>query len=282
MIAPLPDHADVDALAAVTVDHYTIRGIAVDRYEPRSDHRRDGKERPPVVFVHGGGHAAWCFERYGRFLADHGYPVHALSWYLHGRSAHLPETTFLNRSIASVGDTEIAHVVDALGQDPILVGHSMGGLAAQLYAARRPVRRLALLASGLPAQVRAPQTPIDIDLGTPFEPPPFEVARHMFFTTMTESQARDLYPLLEAESPRAVWEVTRHTLWYEPPAFPTPTLVLAAGRDGIFAPGDQRRLAAFLDADFVEIPDVGHSDLLLQDGAWRTGAGALLNWLDGK
>lgn len=255
---------------------YTTYGVAVRHYQPR---RATG--RPPVVLVHGGNSASWAWDTYAPWLAHHGYPVHALDWYNHGNSVHLPTSAYLNRSILDIASDEIAHVVDGLGADPILVGASMGGLAAMAFAATRPVTRLALVASALPVQVRAAEIPVPVDFTAPFPPPPFEQAREMFFTTMVDQQAHELYALMEPESPRAVWETSRNTLWADLElALPTPTLVLAAELDALFAPAHEQALADLLGATYIQIPGVGHVDLLLRHGAWRDGAQALTTWLE--
>lgn len=268
------DEERAEERADAQVRRYTTWGVSVRYFRPRRD-----MGNPPVVLVHGGTHGGWSLEAYAWYLARNGFEVHALDWYNHGESAQLPDGVFVDRSIEDVAAMEIEHVVDGLSEDPILVGHSMGGLAAQAFASRRPVARLALLASGLPVQVQAVETLLPVDSFTePFDPPPFELARQMFFTTMTDEQAHTLYDLLVPESPRAVWEVTRNTLWGDFDVA-TETLVLAAEKDAIFAPADEQRLAELLSAEYGEIAGVGHTDLLIKDGAWRAGAEALKEWL---
>ena len=57
-----------------------------------------------------------------------------------------------------LGAADYAATVDAAlnpASEPVLVGHSMGGLVIPLVAARRPVRRLIFLAAMLPSPGRS-------------------------------------------------------------------------------------------------------------------------------
>ena len=45
---------------------------------------------PPLLFLHGAGHAAWCWaERFMPWLADQGLECHALSFRGHVRNQHM-------------------------------------------------------------------------------------------------------------------------------------------------------------------------------------------------
>lgn len=66
----------------------------------------------PLLFVHGGWHAAWCWENFLDFFADAGYRAVALSLRGHGAS---PTSKPLHRvSIADYLD-DVAAVADELG-----------------------------------------------------------------------------------------------------------------------------------------------------------------------
>ena len=121
----------------------------------------------PVVLVHGGGHAKWSFEQYAPVLSEGGYEVHALDWLSHGDSARLPEEQFLRRGIDDVAREELSYVVEGLRSPPIIIGHSMGAMAALVYAASDPVERLVLLTPVVPSRVGADPIDLDVDLTKP-------------------------------------------------------------------------------------------------------------------
>ena len=92
--------------------------------------------RPAMLFVHGGGaHAHW-FDFVARdFSAD--YHVRALDLRGHGDSAWAEPPEYSYELFAS----DLAEVVEKLDlRDFVLIGHSMGGMAALLYAATYPGR----------------------------------------------------------------------------------------------------------------------------------------------
>ena len=111
----------------------------------RLTHRLEPEE-PPIVdiaLVHGSHHGAWCWDFLRPELERMGHDVMAVD---------------LPISQPGLGAAEYAAVVDAAfdpASEPVLVGHSMGGLVIPLVAARRPVRRLIFLAAMLPSPGRS-------------------------------------------------------------------------------------------------------------------------------
>jgi pimeloyl-ACP methyl ester carboxylesterase len=240
---------------------YMVNGVYVRSFVPRI-----GNVAPPVILVHGGMHRFVHMRGFASQLATLGYTVYAFDWLHHGVSAELPLATFLNRSIADVAHREIRDVVQSLGGSgqPILIGHSMGALAALAYAASYPVSRLVLLAPVLPSAVGAPPITLSIDLSQPFGPFPFEVARQLFYPTLDLATAQEAYGQLGPESPRAAWEATRWTVNVNLQAVTAPTFVIGAQLDTLTPPNWVQVLAGMLGAPYHLELGLGHSDLLLK------------------
>ena len=102
------------------------------------------------VFVHGGFHAAWCWDRAIAELRSLGHESVAVDLPGHGALVDT-ESTLANRRDAVVA------AMEAGGPDPIiLVGHSGGGFDATLAADARPdlVGHIAYLAAALPREGR--------------------------------------------------------------------------------------------------------------------------------
>jgi non-heme chloroperoxidase len=234
---------------------------------------------PAVVLVHGGGHAKWSFEEYARALSEGGYEVHALDWLGHGDSAPLPDEQLLGRGIDDVAREELTYVVERLNSPPIIIGHSMGAMAALLYAASNPVERLVLLTPVVPSSVGADPIDLDVDLTKPLAVP-YDVARQLFFPTLDEDLARMYYDLLEPESPRAVWQATRWTIDVDPQAVTAPTLVFATELDLLTPPAAVAGLAKLMDAPYELIPAIGHSEILLKRPESIAVAERIRGWLD--
>jgi pimeloyl-ACP methyl ester carboxylesterase len=255
------------------VERYEVDGVAVRHYPQR------GADRPPLVLVHGGAHGSWCWENYAGQWHEAGWEVHALDWLNHGDSAPLPDGEFLARSIVDVARREITSVVSQVGRTPVLVGHSMGGLASLAYASTAPVERLVLIAPVVPACIGADPIELPVDLATPFGPVPHEVARQIFYTTLDEDAARRCQARLVGESPVAVWEATRWTVDLDPAAVTAPTLVLGAELDVLTPATAVRALAEVMRADYEQAPGIGHCDILLKEPDWRRAAECIRDWL---
>ncbi len=91
-----------------------------------------------IALVHGAYHGAWCWDLLRPELERRGHRVIAMD---------------LPVSEPALGAADYARVVEeALGDsaNPVIVGHSAGGLVIPLVAARRPVRKLIFLAAFIP------------------------------------------------------------------------------------------------------------------------------------
>src|SRR5712671_3299793 len=140
-------------------DQYDIDGIRVERFTTAP---KDAAQRPPLICVHGGCHASWSWQGHAAVYAAAGYEVHALNWRGRGGSAAIDDDSFVKMSIADVVD-DIDKVARCFDTPPVLIAHSMGGLAAQLYASAHEVGALVLPTPVVPSNVGA--TPIELPIG---------------------------------------------------------------------------------------------------------------------
>lgn len=118
----------------------------------------DGEAKRAAVLSHGifehGGRYAHVAERF----LKHGYRVWALDHYGHGKSSgprgDLPHPNLFVDDLRVV----IGRLTEVAGQKPVLLGHSMGGAIAALYAVRHQdtLRALALSSPALKPLVAAP------------------------------------------------------------------------------------------------------------------------------
>lgn len=91
------------------------------------------------ALVHGAWHGAWCWERLVPELESAGHRTVAMDL-----PCDDPSATF--ETYADV----VVRALDDVGDDVVLVAHSMGGHTIPLVAARRPVRALVYLCALLP------------------------------------------------------------------------------------------------------------------------------------
>lgn len=85
----------------------------------------------PLLFVHGAFHAAWCWdENFLDFFVDRGFRAVAVS--LRGYGASALSKPLNSVTIADYVD-DVRATVKTLDSEPVLVGHSLGGLVVQKY-----------------------------------------------------------------------------------------------------------------------------------------------------
>jgi pimeloyl-ACP methyl ester carboxylesterase len=104
----------------------------------------------PVVMIHGAFCAAWAFDGYRALFEAQGAKVVAPTLRHHETvpGTRAPRELGLTSMLDYAADIEA--LVRSLPAPPVLIGHSLGGLVAQMVAARLPVRALALIAPSAP------------------------------------------------------------------------------------------------------------------------------------
>ncbi len=108
----------------------------------------DGERNPVVLFVPGGGQTRLSWRRTAARLADRGHRVVAMDLRGHGESEWARDSDYsIDAFVADVGA-----VAAALPAPPVLVGASIGGIAALIAAAesRPPIARALVLVDVAP------------------------------------------------------------------------------------------------------------------------------------
>jgi esterase len=102
-------------------------------------HRDFGGSGPPILILHALFASSKNWVGVGQFLAHRGHTV-ALDLRNHGDSPRA-DSHSLGDLVADLEEW----VTENLSEDPVLLGHSMGGLTAMAYALRHPLRVRALV-----------------------------------------------------------------------------------------------------------------------------------------
>lgn len=106
----------------VTVFAGTAGRLVADRWEAA------GSSRGAVLLLHGGGQTRHSWSRTAAALAAAGWTAHTLDARGHGESDWAPDGEY---GISAMVD-DLAAVVDELGERPVLVGASMGGITSMV------------------------------------------------------------------------------------------------------------------------------------------------------
>src|ERR1700744_489999 len=90
--------------------------------------------KPSILLIHGAFCGPWSLEGLKEKFEAAGYPVSAPALRFHNGAR--PPAALGTTGLADYA-ADLEEEMKTLGDAPILVGHSMGGLLAQLLAARR-------------------------------------------------------------------------------------------------------------------------------------------------
>lgn len=247
--------------------------------------------RLPVIMIHGAFCGGWVFEAWRPLYEARGFDVHTPTLRHHEPGGSQTE-------LARTGMRDYAADLDALlarvGGSAIVIGHSLGGLLAQMLAARGRVRALILLAPSAPWGMLP-------SMASEFLAAQALYAEGVFWRRalapkhwIAAANALDLVPeegrpaildRLVPESGLAMFEVL-HWMFdrsrateVDPRAVACPILCLVGARDRINPPATVRRLARRYGgrARYEELPN--HSHWLIGEPGWERTAAGSLDWL---
>ena len=243
-------------------------------------------DAPPLLFVHGAGHGAWCWaEHFLDFFAERGFNSYALSLRGHGKSGGRERLRWT--SIAQYA-SDIEQVAAGLPRAPVVIGHSLGGRVVQKYLETHDAPAAVLLAPPpvggmlrpavrtfrdhpwLSMRVILTRTPRTL-FATP------ELVRRFFFSPeLSEEQLRGYAARMGGESFRAFLELVC-TRPDRARIRGVPLLVLGGGRDYFIRPSAIRRTADAYGAESMVLPGLAYNMML--DTGWCQAAEAMLEWL---
>ena len=241
---------------------------------------------PPLLFVHGAWHGAWCWEplmNHLSLLDRHGY---ALDLPGHGeRKGEGVRGLGIMDYVEAVG----RFVDEQIGRPPVLVGHSMGGLIVQKYLESRPAAG-AVLMGPCPAMggdlglllrfsLHLPLTGLKVTFGAQAAIPGPGACRRLFFRDITPENLRAHFRRLGPESSRALRQMVLPGFKIQAARAPEglPVAVMAAGHDYFFPLAVLEPWANRSGYDFIPFPDASHN--LMAPAYFREVGDRLDQWL---
>jgi pimeloyl-ACP methyl ester carboxylesterase len=98
-----------------------------------------------IVMLHGANEGAWCFDKFKTVFEGLGFTCHAPDLIGHGTRAQDAAKTLVGVGMADYR-AELEGFLKTIPPQPVLLGHSMGAVLAQLLAAQGLARALVLVA----------------------------------------------------------------------------------------------------------------------------------------
>lgn len=229
--------------------------------------------------VHGAFCGGWTFDSLRQPFEAAGHQV--LCPDLRGHEADAAPNAVGGVSMRDYSKDVVA-LCRSLDQPPILLGHSMGGLVAQMAAARTELRALVLLAPSGPwgvtgSSMEEAVTALGVAMVGPFwnqaVTPDRALMRNFSLDRVPRQERSKMLDRLSRESGKAVWETLNW--WLDPfmttrlPTGPlkAPSLVLVGEKDVVHPPATVRQTAERIGAEFQLM--VGMSHWLPGEPGWE-------------
>ncbi len=247
-----------------------------------------------IVMLPGACCGPWVFENFREHFQAAGWQVLTPELRHHAQDPGQPPDPGLAETSLKDYLADLAGELEALETPPVLLGHSMGGLLAQLLAAKGLATAAILLTPAPPWGV-LPSSEDEIaaamglmTLGPIWEQaitPVFEVAAETSLNGLTPERQREVFTQFVPESGRALYESLfwmfdlGRASYVNAVNVECPVLAVAGGRDRTISPATVRQIAdKYRDlATYLEFPDMAHM-LLLEDN-WQSVAAACTDWL---
>lgn len=238
--------------------------------------------KPPILLIHGMFGGAWYWESYQSLLARHGYDSHALNLRGHHGSRPVPDIGKVSLREFITDALEVAGTL----RNPIVVGHSMGGLIAQKVAEAGASRALVLLASAPPRWIpvvswlllrKQAKYARALLLHEPLLPRRHDADLLMFNRTPLADREK-FFPRLVAESGKAGFELSIGRIAVREWRVTAPVLVVTGRDDQFVVPRVARALARKYKATLREYDSFAHH--IMTEPGWEGPCGDIIQWMD--
>lgn len=246
-------------------------------------------QQPSLLCIHGAANGAWVWDSWRRHLSPLGWAINVVDLRGHGRSLPVDfSTVTMNDYVADV-ESVAGQIAAQKGSYPVLLGWSMGGLIAMMYAmSQTETPALVLFAPSPPMEVagRASGDEVKQTPSSPFGPElygiypnDFEKSRAALFD-LTEEQAR----LVLAKSSGAVESgfarrQRKRGVSVSAGEIRCPSIVIYGDQDTAISPSHSGAVADHLGATAMVVPGLGHWGILYNEEVVAETALRLDDWL---
>jgi pimeloyl-ACP methyl ester carboxylesterase len=239
----------------------------------------------PIIMIHGAFCGGWTFDTFRKPFEAAGRTVLAPDL-----PGHAPGELVAGQSMTDYA-IAIAKLIAEQETPPVLIGHSMGGLVAQMAADRATVAGLVLMAPSSPWGVPGQSLEEGVSAVSLYSLGPYwlqAVAPDRAITAqcshdrLPAATQTELFARMAPESGRALFEVLN---WWLDPTMATsvknvggaPVLTLAGGRDVINPAPTVRKTAQRLGGDYQVFSEMSH--WLPGEPGWDQVAQASFDWI---
>ena len=238
--------------------------------------------KPPVLLIHGMFGGAWYWEDYQNLLARHGYASHAINLRGHHGSRPVRDIGKVAASDYVVDALEVARTLD----NPILIGHSMGGLIAQKVAESGGCRAVVLIAPAPPRWIPVvswilflKELKYSLEMfGRKALIPARADVDPLIFNRTPLADRDAFFAKLVPESGRAGLDLAFGVLGVSAHRVTAPMLVISGTDDQFVVPRVSRAVARKYKATLREYDSFAHH--IMSEPGWEEPADEVIEWMD--
>ncbi len=248
-----------------------------------------------IVMIHGMWLGGWWWENYKKFFEEKGY--HCITPTLRFHDMHPNETPNPQLGTTSLLDycEDLEKEIGKLEALPILMGHSMGGLLAQILGSRGLAKALVLLTPASPHGIIALRSSVIrsfwsglIRWGFWRRPmrQTFDEAVYSMLHLLSIEEQKEAFNKFVYESARAGWEIG---FWFfdlkgaakvDESQITCPVLVVAGVQDRITPASVVRKVADKYRAVSTYKEFINHAHWVIGEPCWQEIADYISDWLN--
>lgn len=249
-----------------------------------------------IVLIHGMWTGAWSLITYEKFFTEKGYKVLNIELPCHGAKYFKTSEDELKnlglREYANFVKAEIEKL--ALDKKPIILGHSMGGLIAQILAEQNVASANIFLTPAAPFGV----LPIKYSVIKSFLPvfkkwrfwkkvvqPTRDTAFYSVFNNMPFNQQEELFSFMTPESGKAIFETglalmdKNRASKIDFSKVVEPSLIISASLDKIVPKSVVKKIAKkYPQAEYKNFDNFAH--WIVEEKGWEEVAEYIHNWIE--
>lgn len=247
-----------------------------------------------IFMIHGMWGGPWYWENYRRFFGDLGYTCTAATLRHHDMDpGSFPPDGLGTTSLLDYAE-DLEKEILQLDEKPIIMGHSMGGLLAQILGSRGLAQSLVLLNPASPAGIMALKYSVIKSFLSSMSKwgfwrkpikPRFEETAYSVLNLMPLHRQKEIYQKLVHESGKAAFEIgfwlldRNRASKVDESRISCPVLVIAGEKDRITPLSVNRKVAEKYKAvsELAEFKD--HAHWSVGEPGWEDIAGFIAEWL---
>ena len=247
-----------------------------------------------IFMIHGASLAPWVWQNYKRYFEKEGYQCVTPTLRYHDVNPNdTPDSRLGTTSLLEYAH-DLEEQIQGLRVKPIVMGHSMGGLLAQVLAGRGLAKAVVLLTPLAPAGIMAISPSVMRGFLSPltkwgFWKKPFRVtfneAKYSTLNLLPLDQQQEAYGRFVYDSGRAAAESgfwfldSRRVSKVDESKITCPVLVIAGAKDRVTPVSVVRKVAKKYRAVSTYKEFENHSHWVLGEPAWQEIADYVAGWL---